>query len=120
VTPEGSLRRSFREKLEQLASEERGTLYWRSNADSYLSGPSDFEVLWQGHYFAIELKAPTGRVRPLQSKFLAEVSAAGGSACVVRRGSKRGTFLCQPWGSVAQRECRTPRELLEYLQSLRA
>jgi penicillin-binding protein-related factor A (putative recombinase) len=56
---------------------------FRKNA-GYMKGVSDILGIWQGKFFAIEVKTPKGRVSPEQKVFLARFQEEGGIAFVAR------------------------------------
>jgi hypothetical protein len=76
--------------------EKAGIYHWRNSTGAVRIAPgrfirfgkvgsSDIEgILPGGRFFAVEVKAPGGRLSPEQKQFLAEIRDLGGLALVVR------------------------------------
>ena len=78
---------------------EPGVVLWRNNVGTaehwtprgvqrvrygLAPGSADLVGIVDGRFFALELKAPGGRVAPEQEQWMALVRRGGGFACVVR------------------------------------
>jgi hypothetical protein len=67
-----------------------------------LAGASDLLLWHQGNSFALELKAPGGRLSEAQLDFLARFNDAGGhSACA--QGLDRALAVLESWGLLSGR-----------------
>lgn len=87
TTPEGALSRQIEAWLKKKAAE-GAPLYWehRSGAGgfAYKKGLPDFFIVANGRHVEAELKAPGGRLTPMQEKWAAKLKAAGCIYCVPR------------------------------------
>lgn len=84
------------QKTIMLALSEAGCLIWRNNTGVLKNeanipirfglcvGSSDLVGICEGKFLAVEVKAPKGRVRPEQQRFIDAVNKAGGIAGVCR------------------------------------
>ncbi|MDO4706268.1 MAG: hypothetical protein Q4A98_08710 [Comamonadaceae bacterium] len=80
-TPEGKVKQKVIAWLKQ-----RGVYYAMPVGGPYgRAGIPDFLCCYQGHYLAIETKAPGKRstLRPSQAQQIAQITHAGGSALIV-------------------------------------
>jgi hypothetical protein len=62
-----------------------------------LAGASDLLLWHRGHAFALELKAPGGRLSDAQLEFLARFNDAGGHSAVAE-GLDRALAILEAWG----------------------
>lgn len=78
-TPEAKVKKVVTRQLKAL-----GVYYFYPVTGGYgRSGVPDIVGCYQGHFFAIEVKAGRNKPTPLQQKNLDEIAAAGGIAWVV-------------------------------------
>lgn len=79
MTPETKLKNQVIKYLKTL----EGCWYYKSS-DRFTSGIPDLLICFRGHFVALELKAPKGKVSKLQSHTLAAIGDAKGSTSVCK------------------------------------
>lgn len=85
-TPEAKVKKVVTRQLKAL-----GVYYFYPVTGGYgRSGVPDIVGCYQGHFFAIEVKAGRNKPTPLQQKNLDEIAAAGGIAWVVNEDNMQG------------------------------
>lgn len=77
-TPEGKVKNLVKQVLKKHG------VYWHCPVQNGMGAPSlDFICCFQGHFFAVETKAPSKKPTPRQLLTIAEIEAAGGKVFVI-------------------------------------
>ena len=81
-----------------------GVVYWHTPNDKssrsksgYRAGVSDVACVWNGSFYAIELKKDGGHPTEDQMTFVSDINKAGGFACIAE-GLDQALCILESWG----------------------
>lgn len=74
----------LKNKVIRLLKSKYPDMWFYKSSDRFTSGIPDILCCFMGHFIAIELKTPAGRITPLQSHTLEKICDAGGISKVCR------------------------------------